>query len=61
MEDFKLIVNGESVGSVSVDSEGNISDVFIHKTAPEGTFQKVSEHEIVGEKVNSEIYHIIET
>jgi hypothetical protein len=61
MENIKLIVDGESVGSVSVDDSGNIDDVFIHKTAPEGTLQKISEHDPLGEKVNSEIYHIIET
>jgi len=61
MEDIKLILDGESVGSVSINDEGNIEDIFIHKTAPEGTFEKISENDPLGKKVNSEGYYIITT
>jgi hypothetical protein len=61
MEDIKLIIDGESVGSVSINDAGTIEDVFIHKTAPEGTLQTISEHDPLGEKINSEGYHIITT
>jgi len=61
MENIKLIVDGESVGSVSIDDSGNIDDVFIHKTAPEGTLQKVSEHDPLGSQATSSDYHIIST
>lgn len=61
MENIKLIVDGVSVGSVSAGNDGNIEDVFIHKTAPEGTLQTISEHTLLGKKVNSEGYYIITT
>lgn len=61
MEDIKLIIDEESVGSVSVDSNGIISNIFIHKTVSKETLEKISENDPLGEKINSEKYHIIET
>lgn len=60
MENIKLIVDGNSVGSVSVDDEGTVTDVFIHKTAPEGTEEKVSSNGVLGSVSVSSDYYTVE-
>ena len=61
MENIKLIVDGVSVGSLSIDNDGIVNDIFVHKTSPEETLQIISEHALLGKKVNSEKYYIITT
>lgn len=61
MEDIKLILNGESVGSVSVDADGSINKVFVHKNILKENSQKIIEDEILGTKVSSKDYHSLNT
>lgn len=61
MENIKLIVDGVSVGSLSIDNDGIVNDIFVHKTSPEETLQIISEHALLGKKVNSEGYYTITT
>lgn len=61
MEDIKLILNGESVGSVSIDSDGVINKVFVHKNTPEEESRKIIDSELLGTNVDSKDYYNLNT
>lgn len=56
MEDVKLMLNGRSAGSISLDSEGKINKVFIDSTSIEED-PNIIESNLLGTKVDSEDYY----
>jgi hypothetical protein len=56
MEILKLILNGQSVGSISVDSDGVISEVNVD----EESLPKISHLNLLGKKIDDDddYYHI---
>ena len=46
---------------LTFDNDGIVNDIFVHKTSPEETLQIISEHALLGKKVNSEGYYTITT
>jgi hypothetical protein len=57
MKDIKLILNGESVGSISVDDDGIINDVKVDTEVS----QEISNINLLGEQTDNQDYYSITT
>jgi hypothetical protein len=57
MEIIKLIINGQSVGSISVDSDGIISEVNVDNES----LSKISHLNLLGKKIDDKDYYSITT
>jgi nitrogen fixation/metabolism regulation signal transduction histidine kinase len=57
MEIVKLILNGQSIGSILVDSDGVISEVNVD----EESLLKISHLNLLGKKIDNDDYYSITT
>lgn len=57
MEDIKLLVNNQSVGSITIDTDGNIVSVFVHKTIENSIKTIVDNQNLIGTKISERDYY----
>lgn len=57
MEDIKLLVNNQSVGSITIDTDGNIVSVFVHKTIEDSIKTIVDNQNLIGTKISERDYY----
>lgn len=57
MEDIKLLVNNQSVGSITIDTDGNIVNVFVHKTTEDSIKTIVDNQNLIGTKISERHYY----
>jgi hypothetical protein len=57
MEDIKLLVNNQSVGSITIDTDGNIVSIFVHKTIESSIKNMVDDQNLIGKQINERDYY----
>lgn len=57
MQTIKLQVNGQSVGSITIDTEGNIVSAFVHKTIEYSIKNMIDNQNLIGKQINERDYY----